>query len=123
MKFAEADSSAGHLIQGYEPGRVVIDGRTYSEGLIVSPRRLVTGWGPAAAEDLVAEHLGALIELAPQVIVLGTGTRQVFPAPAVTRAALARGIGVEIMDTGAACRTYNILMGEGRKVVAGLMMG
>lgn len=122
MRFAEADSAGGLLIQAYEPGRVVIGGRAYSEGLIVSPEQVIAGWGPAEASGLTPEHLAALIELAPQVIVLGTGASQVFPGPEVARAALALGIGVEFMDTGAACRTYNILMGEGRKVAAGLIM-
>ena len=122
MKFAEADSGAGHLIDGYWPGRIVIDGHSYDASLIVSPGRIVTGWGPTCAGDLNQDHIAALIELAPQVIVIGTGERQVFPDPRVYFVATARGVGIEIMDTGAACRTYNILMAEGRKVVAGLIM-
>lgn len=122
MRFAESDSGGGHLIHGYEPGRVVVGGRAYTEGLIVSPERVIPGWGPPDPAGLAPEHLAALIELAPQVIVLGTGVRQFFPGPEVARAALAAGIGVEFMDTGAACRTYNILVGEGRRVAAGLIM-
>jgi uncharacterized protein len=122
MKFAEASSDGGHLILGYEPGRIVIDGQAYSDGLIVSPERIVTGWGPDAASDLTAEHFAPLLEIDPQVIILGTGYHQVFPEPQIYLAAMQRGLGVEIMDTGAACRTYNILMSEGRKVVAALIM-
>jgi uncharacterized protein len=123
MRFATADTGGGHLIQGYEPGRVFIDGGTYETGLIISPQRIVAGWGPACAADLSAEHLEALIELDPQVILVGTGERQFFPEPRVWRAAFRRGLGVEFMDTGAACRTYNILVGEYRKVAAGLIIG
>jgi uncharacterized protein len=122
MKFAEADTEGGHLILGYEPGRIVVDGRSYQNGLIVSPEHIVTGWGPESAADLAAEHFEALIELDPQVVILGTGERQVFPDPRVYLAVMQRGLGVEIMNTGAACRTYNILMAEGRRVAAGLIM-
>ena len=66
-------------------------------------------------------HIDALLELDPQVILLGTGARQIFPAMALLARGLARSIGIEVMDTGAACRTYNILMAEGRQVVAGLL--
>lgn len=122
MKFLQPDDGAGHLIHGYWPGLIVIDGRGYHTGLILSPERIVTGWGPTCAADLTEDHIEALIDLTPQVIVIGTGERQVFPEPRVYFAALARGVGVEIMDTGAACRTYNILMAEGRRVAAGLIM-
>ncbi|MBK1701744.1 Mth938-like domain-containing protein [Thiococcus pfennigii] len=122
MRFAEADEADGLLIQGYEPGAIRVAGRVYREGLILSPRRLVPGWGPATAARLAPSDIEALLAFDPQVIVLGTGERQVFPAAALLAAAQARRIGIEVMDTGAACRTYNILVGEGRNVVAGLMM-
>jgi uncharacterized protein len=122
MKFAESAGSGGHRIDGYELGRISIRGTIYVEGLIVSAERVITGWGPEHARDLGPEHVAALTELNPQVILIGTGSRQVLPEPAVYAPALMLGIGVEIMDTGAACRTYNILLAEGRKVAAGLMM-
>lgn len=122
MKFAAADPGEGHLILGYESGRIQVGGRAYTRGLIVSPERIVSDWGPDRAADLSAEHFEAIIALEPQVIILGTGERQVFPDPRTYVAALQRGLGVEVMDTGAACRTYNILMSEGRKVAAGLIM-
>jgi uncharacterized protein len=122
MKFSEADSGSGHLINGYSPGCIVVDGRDYREGLIVSPERIVSGWGPSRAADLGIEHVRELVELGPQVIVIGTGKRQCFPDPSVYLAAMDQGVGIEIMDTGAACRTYNIIMAEGRRVAAGLMV-
>ncbi len=121
MKFSQADPSDGYLVEAYAPGRIQIDGRIFSVGLILSPRQLVPEWGPARAEDLTATHLEALLALDPQVILLGTGARQVFPPAALLASVFKRGIGLEVMDTGAACRTYNILMGEGRQVVAGLL--
>jgi len=122
MKFTQADIGSGHLILSYEPGQVLIDGTSYRDALILSPDRIVPEWGPRSAEDLAARHFEVLLELEPQVVILGTGERQVFPDPRVYLAALQRGLGVEIMDTGAACRTYNILMAEGRKVAAGLIL-
>jgi len=122
MKFAETDANDGHLILGYEPGRILIGSHAYTQGLIVSPERIIADWGPERAADLAAEHFESLVALDPQVIIVGTGERQVFPHPRVYLAALQRSLGVEIMDTGAACRTYNILLSEGRKVAAGLIM-
>jgi uncharacterized protein len=122
MKFAEADTDGGHRILGYGPGRIVVDGRSYVDSLIVSPDRIIAAWGPSTAADLRAVHFETLTALNPQVIVIGTGERQVFPDPHLYFALLERGLGVEIMDTGAACRTYNILMSEGRRVAAGLIM-
>jgi uncharacterized protein len=122
MKFSEADTGGGHLIQGYESGRIHIGDRDYTGGLIVTPARIITGWGPQYPEDLTEEHFVALLELDPQVIILGTGAQQVFPEPRAYLPVLQRGLGVEVMDTGAACRTYNILMSEGRRVAAGLLM-
>jgi uncharacterized protein len=122
MNFAEADSGEGHFIEAYEHGRIQIDGRAYAEGLIVSPDRIITGWGPDSSAELTEAHMTPLIELDPQVVVIGTGATQVFPDPGLYFPLLRRGVGVEIMDTGAACRTYNILMSEGRRIAAALMM-
>jgi uncharacterized protein len=121
MKFSEEAGRGQHHIDAYGEGRIVIDGRDYSAGLIVSPTRIIEGWGPRTAEGLTAEHIAALIALEPQVIVLGTGARQFFLHPRVLAQARGCGLGVEVMDTGAACRTYNILLGEGRRVAAGLI--
>ncbi len=122
MKFSEDPGGGIHRIDAYAAGHIVISGRDYCVGLIVSPRRVVEGWGPAEPTELAAQHIAALIELDPQVIVIGTGAHQVFPHPSLYAPAHNRGVGIEVMDTGAACRTYNILVGEGRRVAAGLMM-
>lgn len=121
MKFSEADERSGYLIQAYGREGVRVGGRLYQTGLIVMSERLIVPWGPEQAADLTVEHLDALLAFAPQVIVLGTGETQIFPDPAITFRALEQGVGIEIMDTGAACRTCNILMTEGRRVVAGLL--
>lgn len=121
MKFSQADPGDGYLIEGYEPGRILIAGNFFVSGLVLTPRRILPAWGPQVAADLTEAHIDALLELDPQVILLGTGVRQIFPAMILMARALTRGIGIEVMDTGAACRTYNILMAEGRQVVAGLL--
>lgn len=121
MRFSEADGSGGHLITGYGAEGVRIGERWLRDGLVVTPERLIEGWGPRDCADLDPGHLQVLIDLAPEVIVLGTGSAQVFPDAEVHARVLSAGIGLEIMDTGAACRTYNILMGEGRRVAAALI--
>jgi len=123
MKFSEADTSGGHRILGYDPGRILIGDRVYTRSLIVGPDHISPDWGPESAVDLAADHFAALVALAPRIIIIGTGSQQVFPDPGLYRDLLRQGLGVEIMDTGAACRTYNILMSEGRGVAAGLIPG
>jgi uncharacterized protein len=125
MRFAEADNGGGHLIDAYGVDGISIGGRCFTRGLIVTPSRVQEGWGPPHAADLTLRHMDELLGFEPaanvQIVVVGTGGAQVFPDPACFAAAVERGIGIEIMDTGAACRTYNILMSEGRRVVAGLL--
>ncbi|WP_223806955.1 Mth938-like domain-containing protein [Marichromatium sp. AB31] len=121
MKFAQTEDADSNRVQGYGPEGTQIRERRYTHALLVSAERLDPDWGPARAEALTPEHIAALLEGDPQVIVIGTGARQVFPDPAVYREAIARGVGVEFMDTGAACRTFNILLAEDRRVVAGLL--
>lgn len=125
MRFSEADDSSGHLIDAYGPEGILIGGRRFTRGLILTPARLQEGWGPANAADLTVEHIEALLRIDPdvavQVVVLGTGARQIFPDAELYYAVVGRGVGFEVMDTGAACRTFNILVTEGRRVVAGLL--
>ncbi len=121
MRFSEADNTSGHLIDAYGIDGIVIGGRRYRDGLIVTPERIIDPWGPREPAALTAEHLDELLALAPQIIVLGTGGIQVFPDASLYWKVMEQGIGFEVMDTGAACRTYNILMSEGRRVAAGLL--
>jgi len=92
-----------------------------SGSFIVSPRHLLRDWTPTHVDNLQAEHLEAIIELKPELVLLGTGPRLTFPNQQLLAELHRQRIGVEVMDTAAACRTYNILMTEGRLVVAGLM--
>jgi uncharacterized protein len=122
MKFSEDRGAGIHRIDAYAPGHIVIGRRDYCVGLVACPGRILEGWGPTEPAGLAVQHIAALLDLDPEVILIGTGARQVLPHAGVLAAAYARGIGVEVMDTGAACRTYNILAGEGRRVAAGLML-
>lgn len=122
MKFAEIEDTGANVIESYGDGHVRINGRAYARSIAVSAEHVQADWGPEHVDALSVAHLEAVVGDATQVLILGTGTRQRFPSPEVHFALLQRGIGVEVMDTGAACRTYNILVSEGRDVVAALML-
>ncbi len=107
-----------NTVTAYGPGFVEINQVRHHGHLILVPDQAVTAWSVADFESLRAEDFDALVELHPEVVLLGTGARQRFPHPRLTRRLVEARIGVEVMDTAAACRTYNILMNEGRRVVA-----
>lgn len=121
MKFSEIEQTEGHLVEAYGPGWVRISGRRYTQSLILTPKA-ITPWGPAVALDLTPEHLLTLAQGSPQVVLIGTGQRPVLLDPALYAPLLALGIGIEVMTTPAACRTYNLLMSEGRLVAAALIL-
>ncbi|MGD8207516.1 MAG: Mth938-like domain-containing protein [Thiohalocapsa sp.] len=122
MKFAQSDVTDGNLIESYDRTRIRISGRDYGVSLTVTADEVAPNWGPERIDDLTAEHIETLLAADPQVVVIGTGTHQHIPDPELYFALLERGVGVEFMDTGAACRTYNILVGEGRRVIAALLL-
>jgi uncharacterized protein len=107
---------------GYGPGYVSVNDRRHETSLLVLPDRLVTDWPATAFESLAPAHLEPLAELDLEIVLLGTGSRIRFPSPEVIRPLVEAGIGVEVMDVPAACRTYNILMAEDRKVCAALLL-
>lgn len=109
-------------MQSYGPGYVVINGARMRNSLVLTPQQVIEDWRPREFDDLASSDFTELAKLEPEILLLGTGRRQRFPAPEVYRNLIQHNIGLEIMDTGAACRTYNILMSEERRVVAALMM-
>jgi uncharacterized protein len=117
-----AHTPLGHAITAHGPGYVAVDGHRHSRSLLLLPGSIDPDWGPDRFEDLAAHHLAALADLGDTVVLLGTGSRQRFPAPPLLRPLLEAGISLEVMDTAAACRTYSILMAEGRKVAAALII-
>lgn len=104
-------------------GRVTINDRQFDRSFAISGDTLIEDWSPRDAASLQPSDLDALFALQPTVILLGTGPRHSFPAPAVLAAALGRGIGLEPMDNAAAARTFAVLASEGRKVVAAFLIG
>jgi uncharacterized protein len=122
MKFAYDDQAGVYAISSYGRGRILVRGAAFTRSLVVTPDRVIADWEPQHPADLRAEHFDALLGLDPQILILGTGVQQAFPSPALYRGLLERRVGIEVMDTAAACRTYNILVGEGRRVVAALIM-
>ena len=122
MKMALDDSGGLNVVRAYEPGQVKIHDRTFSRSLIVLPNRLFTEWEAESSQQLRASHFQPLLDAAPEVVILGTGETQVFPDPAVFMTLMDLGIGFEIMDNAAACRTYNILLGEGRQAALALIL-
>jgi uncharacterized protein len=122
MKFHLDIADTGtNVIRAYGPGQVTINERVYQSSVIVTPSRIITDWSPCVFADLERTHFDEIVALDPEVVILGTGGHLRFPNPADTRPLIDAQVGLEVMDTGAACRTYNILMSEGRKVVAALL--
>lgn len=117
------ETGAGlNLVQRYGIGAIRIGSTDYQSSILVMPGAPVVAWPPRTCDEIEAAHFELLALRKPQVVVLGTGRQQRFPAPPLL-ALLARDrIGLEIMDTASACRTYNILAAEGRSVCAALLM-
>jgi uncharacterized protein len=112
--------SGVNTITGYGEGYVMVNGERRASSVVVLPDRIV-GWAPAGFDTLTADDFLFLKDLKVEIILLGTGSRQRFPHPRLTAALAQAGIGLEVMDVQAACRTYNILVAEERKVAAALL--
>jgi uncharacterized protein len=121
MKITQQSQEGINLIRRYGADFIAIGDQEIRSSCIVSASSLET-WAPRSIEELTAQHLGPLFALNPEVVVLSTGVRQVFP-PAALRAEFAtRRIGLEVMEIGAACRTYNVLVGEDRQALAAILL-
>ncbi|MDH5612104.1 MAG: Mth938-like domain-containing protein [Gammaproteobacteria bacterium] len=122
MKFAEDDPTEGYFITLYNEDTIQVNGKNFNCSLIISSQQLKTDWPPRSPQNLIAEHFTTIVEMKPELVLLGTGNTLIFPPVETYAELIRRGVGVEIMDTGAACRTYNILSSEGRHVVCGLIL-
>lgn len=114
--------TAGIGITSYGPGYFVLGEETVRHSILLAPDGVIESWAPATPDDLDEENLRLLIAHRPEVVLLGTGARQVFPRAELLRPFAEAQVGLEVMDTPAACRTCNVLIGEGRQVVAGLLL-
>jgi uncharacterized protein len=137
MKFSQDTFGGGYSIRAYTAGTVTIIGpgpspaagvpalprsEVLGASFIIAPQHLQRDWPPRHYDELRPEHFARLLELEPEVVLFGTGETFRYPPPDLLAPLTGRGIGVEVMDTGAACRTYNVLAGEGRQVVAAILL-
>ena len=108
-------------LRGADGHHALVNERTIERSFAIAPESLVEDWPVVDAKAMQPEDLTPLFALKPELIVLGTGPTQRFPSAAVMHACLSQGIGLEVMDNAAAARTYSVLAGEGRRVVAGFI--
>jgi uncharacterized protein len=118
----QPDRSDVQAISGYGPGWVGVNGEKITRSVIISSGGERIDWDCSRFEDLGAAHFARLAELDTEVVIFGSGARIRFPQAAWLRPLMARRVGLETMDTAAACRTYNILAQEGRKCAAALLL-
>jgi uncharacterized protein len=112
-----------HLfVRSCEPHAITVVDRRLTGSFVLTPGRVVEDWPVADAATLTSAALAAIVQLDPEVVLLGTGAHQVFPPRDVLAELLRRGIGVEVMDNAAASRTYNVLASEGRRVAAAFVL-
>lgn len=123
MKIHTDDRGQGHRITAYGDDFIAVGETVIRHSLVVLPDRLVRDWLDEGAHEPDLRAMQALTTLGVDIVLLGTGRRQRFPSAEQFAAVTAAGIGLEVMDTAAACRTYNILAGEGRLVAAALVVG
>lgn len=122
MKLTDESRTAANMVRSYEPGELRVGEASYTRSCVIAAQMIVTDWPPQTIDELAPEHLDTVLALQPDVVILGTGPRQHFPSTALISKVLGRGIGFEVMDTAAACRTFNILLAEDRRAVAALML-
>lgn len=122
MKFQPDQLAGTNVITRHEPGELWVGATRFTESMLVPWIGTVRPWAPRAPDQLAPAHFEAVLDLAPELVIFGSGPRLKFVAPGLMRSLFERRIGVETMDTLAACRTYNVLVAEGRRVVAALLL-
>jgi len=123
VKLHRNEALGKNAITGYGEGYVMVNRVRHQRTLVVLPDRLVTDWAATTFGALNADHLAALLPLDAEIILLGTGATLRFPRAEIMAPLIRAGVGYEVMDVHAACRTYNILVSEERKVAAALLLG
>lgn len=121
MKFSEDTAANRQLINSYDSTSIHINEQRYSHSLLLSHMTLAPDWPVSDIQQLNNETLRPVLELEPEVIIIGTGEQICFPSPEQYSSVIQKGIGIEFMTTGAACRTYNLLVSENRKVILGII--
>ena len=122
MKLQSDPHSGANTITGYGDGYVEINQVPYAHAVLLSSDGAISEWPAKSFEDLKASHFAQMVAIKPELVLIGTGSRQRFPRPQLLKSLIDAKIGFEIMDSQAACRTYNILVGEGRQVLLALIV-
>jgi len=116
------DDTNGILVRSFANGKLRVNDEIITGPVILTPQNIIPGWAPPATADLRMADFSAALDTGPEVIVFGTGATQVFPPASLITDIMRSGVGFEVMDTAAACRTFNVLAAEGRRVVAALII-
>lgn len=122
VKFTLETPSNANLIRNYSASELRIGERRVQRSCLVTAERLVTDWPPESFAELMPQHLEAIFALVPELVLLGTGPTQRFATPEVRGEFARRRVGLEVMELGAACRTFNVLVQEERRVLAALFL-
>ena len=122
MKFSRDSNPAINFVRAYTPGQITVGNETFVHHFILTPETIVEEWIIADCDVLTVADMQPVIDLEPEIVLLGTGNQIRFPDAAVQHELLSRNIGFEVMDTAAACRTYNVLAYEDRRVAAALLL-
>ncbi len=123
MPLAEDRITSRYSISAYDSEQVVVNQQAYRQSLILSPQAIHCPWPVLSIDDLDESSLQPVLDMNPSVVLLGTGQQQRFPDPVIFAFFGQQGIGLEVMNTGALCRTFNILVAEDREVVAAIILG
>ncbi|MHB1947099.1 MAG: Mth938-like domain-containing protein [Gammaproteobacteria bacterium] len=122
MTLSLDENSANYQIRAYKPGMIKVNDQTLTHSIIISSDKLIENWPPQHISELKSVHMNPISDLKPTILLIGTGEKLQFPPLEVYGDLINQGVGVEIMDTSAACRTYIALSAEGRNVVAALII-
>lgn len=118
----DREPTAGVYIRSFRQGVLRLADRELTSPVILTATDVITAWTPPPIAAMSIDDFTPALEHRPELLLLGSGLRQLFPAPAVGMQIMRAGIGFEVMDTRAACRTFNVLVGEGRRVMAALLL-
>lgn len=116
------ENQSQYQIRSYQPGSIRINDQYYEHSVIITPTQLISNWAPQSVQDLSKESFQEILALKPDVLLIGTGDKHIFLSAELYGELINKGIGVEVMDTRAASRTFNALSAENRRVAAALIV-
>ncbi len=122
MKFSLADPADGYTIQAYDSGEILIGEQRFTRSIVLLPDRIISTWKPQTLAQLTLAEFRTILDTNPDLVLLGTGEIQRFPDMEIYQAASEVQMGLEVMTTAAACRTYNVIASEGRRAAAVLLL-